>query len=71
MDRLLSVIQILVIVAIWLVAVGIIVSGLTLFTLGEGYGIHMKVLAPISIVIVGILIGILGTKQVKWIFNKE
>ena len=68
MDRLLSVIQRLVIVAVWLLSVGTIVMGLGLFTV-EGYGIHVRLLLPTIVVIIGVLMGVLGTKLVKWIFN--
>ena len=68
MDKLLTVIQRLVIVAIWLVAVGTIVMGLASFTVDD-YGIHFRLIVPTIIVIVGVLFGILGTKLVKWIFN--
>jgi hypothetical protein len=70
MDRLLSVIQRLVIVAVWLLSVGTIVMGLELFTV-DGYGIHFRLLVPTIVVLVGVLFGFLGTKLVNWIFNKE
>ena len=70
MDRLLSVIQRLVIVAVWSLAVGTIVMGLGLFTV-DGYGIHFRLLVPTIVVLVGVLFGFLGTKLVNWIFNKE
>ena len=37
----------------------------------EGYGIHIRLLLPTIVVIIGVLMGVLGTKLVKWIFNKE
>jgi hypothetical protein len=70
MDRLLSVIQRLVIVAVWLLAAGTIVMGLGLFTV-DGYGIHFRLLVPTIVVLVGVLFGFFGTKLVNWIFNKE
>ena len=70
MDRLLSVIQKLVIVAVWLLAAGTIVMGLGLFTV-DGYGIHFRLLVPTIVVLVGVLFGFFGTKLVNWIFNKE
>ena len=70
MDRLLTVIRRLVIVAVWLLSVGTIVMGLGLFTV-DGYGIHFRLLVPTIVVLVGVLFGFLGTKLVNWIFNKE
>ena len=68
MDKLLTVIQKLVTLAVWLLAVGTIVMGLGLFTV-EGYGIHIRLLLPTIVVIIGVLMGVLGTKLVRWIFN--
>jgi hypothetical protein len=72
MDKLLNVIHRLVIVAVWVVAVGTVVWGLLCFFLpNEFSGVFFKLVLPLSVVIVGVLFGYYGIKLVNWIFDKE
>ena len=66
MDRLLSIIQRLAIVAIWLVASGIISVGIAAFANYENEG---AIELGFCLSVGGVLFGYVGTKLVKWIFN--
>ena len=66
MDRLLSIIQRLVIVAVWLVALGIIGLGVAGFVSGD-----IDFAFMFYWTVGGVLFGYVGTKLVNLIFNKE
>ena len=67
MDRLLSIIQRLAIVAIWLVALGIISVGIAAFADLEDDGAFEL---GFYLTVGGVLFGYVGTKLVNLIFNK-